>query len=121
MTWVDDFYLALAQDADVAAIVDTRIYRGIAPQGAGYPLVIFRSGGGVDQHTLDGVSSLRNPRVEVEILGETYAIVTDLQKKVRAALMASSLAAVPYEPVGDYDDNLSKFFMVQDFSIWISE
>jgi hypothetical protein len=122
MTWEDRFYLALAEDAAVAALVGSRIFRVVAPQGTAYPLVVFRGSGGSDQHTLAGVSSLRNTRVEVEIIGETYASVKDLQTKVEAALVASDvLGASPHEPVGDYDDTLGMFFVAQDFSIWTTE
>lgn len=47
-------YAKLTGDATLAALIGTRVYDGIAPQSATYPLVVLQHQAGVDAYTFAG-------------------------------------------------------------------
>lgn len=79
-------YYHLINDADVAALVGTRIYPNVIPQDASLPSLAYQviSRPGLMAH--DGPSGLAWPRVQFTVQADDYDQVVDLTNKVRIAL-----------------------------------
>lgn len=77
---------ALVANADVAAIVGTRIYPVIAPASASLPLITWRRSGVQRQHTLGGPMGMPTVLLTVDLFCTTYEAVRDLADKCRKVL-----------------------------------
>jgi hypothetical protein len=77
---------ALIADADVAAMVGTRVYPVIAPATADLPFVTWRRSGVQRQHTLAGPMGMPTVILTVDIYATTYEAVRDLADKCRRVL-----------------------------------
>jgi hypothetical protein len=86
------FNLILRNDADVTAIVSTRIYNGKAPQGAALPLVAHNlENDGDEIVVLDGLAGLNtDQRMRVFCSALTKAAAKRLSRTVRLALAAAA-------------------------------
>lgn len=76
----------LLADATLAALVGTRVYPGLAPQGAAAPYLVYQQADRQKVHTLGGVVSLNNYRMRFDAFGSSYA-----NAKATAAALASAL------------------------------
>lgn len=77
---------ALIGDADVAAVVGTRVYPVIAPATADVPFITYRRSGVQRQHTLSGPMGMPTVLLTVDLFCTTYEAVRDLADKVRRVL-----------------------------------
>lgn len=83
---------ALIEDAGVSAIVGTRVYPQVAPQGAASPYLVYSQVSGAREWDLDCVAGLGNPVFQVTAWADTYAAAQALADAVRAAVSAASAA-----------------------------
>lgn len=77
---------ALVADADVAAIVGTRVYPVIAPATADLPFVTWRRSGVRREQTLSGPMGWPTVLLSVDMYATTYEAVRDLADKCRRVL-----------------------------------
>lgn len=76
----------LIADARVAAVLADRIYPGKLPQAVQYPAMTIKIVGGRSIYSMDGPSSLANPRVQFDLYGQEYDDVVALKKAFMAAM-----------------------------------
>ncbi len=76
----------LSGDADVSALVGTRIFPNVAKNKTQFPFIIYDVNGETPNDDKDGVSSLDVDSVMVSCYSKTYAEASDLARKMRTAL-----------------------------------
>lgn len=76
----------LVSDAGVAAVCSTRIYWGIAPQGATLPYIRLTTISDVRPEHLQGYDGARVTRIQCDCFAATYADARGLAEKVIAAV-----------------------------------
>ena len=128
-------YSVLAADSAVAALVSTRIYPTIAPEGASLPFLAYRrvetEHVQTKSRTLD---DLARARVEVRCVASTYSGVRTLADKVRLAMhgYAGTVGSYTIRGVideGEYDSgemppdgtDVPRHVVVNDYGVWFSE
>jgi len=79
-------YNILSGDADVSALVGTRIFPNVAKNKTQFPFIIYDVNGEIPNDDKDGVSSLDIDGVMVSCYSKTYAEASDLARKMRTAL-----------------------------------
>lgn len=83
-------YKLLSTAPDVTAIVKTRIYGNVAPQGKPLPYITYTRIDADHYHHMGGMSGLANMRIQVDCWSGMYPQVKWLAEKVRLALDAFS-------------------------------
>jgi len=79
-------YKLLSTNANVTAIVSTRIYPDMATQDAAYPFIVYSHEDTTPTNTKDGASPLDADNFNVQIFAKTYTQAQDLAAKTRTAL-----------------------------------
>jgi hypothetical protein len=75
----------LMADSAVTALIATRLYPMVIPQDQSLPAAAYQRISGPRDHTHDGRSDGR-PRIQITLLGSTYAEAKSLATAVRASL-----------------------------------
>lgn len=71
----------------VANVPEARVHLGVAPADATYPLVQFQVVSEGDRWpTLNGVSGLGHPLVQVDVYAKTFREAKELSEQIRAAI-----------------------------------
>lgn len=86
-------YQTLAADPTLSALIGTRIYAGLAPQGATFPYLVFSHQGGLDRLTTGGQSRVfTRPVYTVKVVSQktSYAEADTIASQVDAVLLAGS-------------------------------
>ena len=104
-------YNILGSDAQVEALVGTRIFPMVARVETVFPFVIYDVTGETPTDYKQGVSSLDTTSVMVSCYSETYAQAADLAEKVRTALDRKSgtfngviVQSIKYDGYNDFFD-----------------
>lgn len=84
MEWIHD---TLAADTDISNLVSTRIYDGVAPQGAAYPFIVFNHQGGADARGVGTYRAFDNSLYQVKA-------VTQSESYTSSILIADAIDAV---------------------------
>jgi hypothetical protein len=79
-------YTRLTTDIGVAALVGTRVYPLILPQDPILPAVVYRRISTGEFHTHDEAGGLRESRVQVDCLAQTYAGAKQIATAVLSSL-----------------------------------
>jgi hypothetical protein len=79
-------YNILANDSDIAALVDTKIFPNVAPQTTSFPFIIYDVTSVQPNDTKDGASTLDTNNVMISCYSETYSQASDLAQKIRVAM-----------------------------------
>jgi len=82
----DVIYTLLSNDADVSALVSTRIYPSLAIENVVYPYIVYETTGNEPTDDKDGKSSIDTLDYDIEIYTETLDQLNDLSTKVRNVL-----------------------------------
>ena len=82
----DVIYTLLSNDADVSALVSTRIYPSLAIESVVYPYIVYETTGNEPTDDKDGKSSIDTLDYDIEIYTETLDQLNDLSTKVRNVL-----------------------------------
>ena len=80
----------LAGDTDVAAVVSTRIYPVLIPQGAALPAITYQLLSSEPFAAHDGHTGHTKDRFQINCYSTSYATAKDLAEKVRLALSGYS-------------------------------
>lgn len=112
-------YTRLSTYAPLTALVGTRIYPLVAPQGTTLPYCVYRKVSPGRQYTLDGYA-IERPRMQVSCYGATYGQAKGVAVQVTAAV--ESWAAVGFGwQVGEVDlheKDTGLYHVPVDFFIW---
>ena len=79
-------YTVLTGDAGVSALVGTRIYPEIMPQGVTYPAISYQRVSTVRTAMLSGVDDFTQVRIVVDCWDDSYSGVKALAAAVKSAL-----------------------------------
>lgn len=77
---------ALVANANVTAMVGTRVYPLLAPKTASLPFITWRRAGISREHTLAGPMGMPNVSVEMQTFAATYEDARELSDRVRLVL-----------------------------------
>lgn len=127
-------YSILSNDADVTALVSTRIYPMTAPQGTALPYIVYAREATDHHEVLAGSAGFARATMSVESFATTYLSARAIAEKVRLALQGNSgtHASVVIDGVnlaGDRDvqivpqnaEDPATFSTQQDFAMWFAE
>lgn len=89
LEWIYD---TLSDDSALAALVSTRIFDGVAPQGSAYPFVVFNHQGGSDTRGVGTFRAFNNSLYQVKAVGkgESYAETTAIADRIDAVLQGAA-------------------------------
>lgn len=117
----------LIADSDVVALVGTRIYPGILPQGPSYPCISIWPISQNDNVTLRTLPDLKWSRLQIDSWAQTFAAMMDLHEKVFTALANKTGTPSGYDirsivpligGIYVYEDSVDKHRRSRDFGIW---
>lgn len=122
----DVIYTLLNGDANVSAIVGTKIFPYVAVESEAYPYIVFTQEGLEPTDTKDGVSELDKSTWDIECYSETLSEVEDLADKVRAVLDrykgTTQTIVVDHTTFlsegGGYADADRVFMKIQSYKFW---
>jgi len=127
MTFESTLYTVLGQDGAVAALVGTRIYPLVRPQGGTLPAVVWQEISVSPANAMDGFSNLAQYRVQITSWGKTFKAAAALRDAVRAALEAENESISPpqrlrstWQPSGSdsFEAETRLYGCPADFAIW---
>jgi hypothetical protein len=109
-------------DPAVAALVGTRVYAQVVPQGAPPPFVVLTLVSAVPYHTHEGLPSelLEAARVQVDSYGKQYAATHSLAEAVDDALgglAGPELSATRESLTDGYEDETRLFRVSADYLV----
>lgn len=127
-------YSILANDADVAALVGTRIYPMFVPQGASMPAITYQRIVGVRDHVLDGTTEMAEAVYQINCWSDEYSETRDLADAVRGALddYEGTVGGVVIQNIHLEDEDdlsdripgvdvLNRHAKRLDFTVWFNE
>jgi hypothetical protein len=124
-------YSYLSNYAGLTALVSTRIYPTIAPQGATIPCVVIQKISGNRNHTMQGDIPLTNQIHQISIYAESHASQVAIAAQIRVALnnyvgvMATNGVTVQgvmiVSEFEGYDTEAKEFFEKIDFEIFYDQ
>jgi hypothetical protein len=126
MTIEKDIHYILKNDADVAALVNTRIYPMKLPQGWTLPAITYQRISGDRAAKYAGASGRARPRFQIDCWASDYDGVKDLADKVRKCLdgykgdinTENNVGGIHLEGDRDiWEDNIDVFRVTMDFVI----
>ncbi len=122
-TTIEAVRAVLELDATVVALVGSRIYPSVAPQGAVAPFVVARIISDVPENTLAGTSvgRLSGIRLQLDSYGRTYIeahAVGDAIDAVVSALASPDLSAMRVGERDLYDDVAQLHCASGDYGVW---
>jgi len=127
-------YSKLSADPAVSALVSTRIYPSVVPQGESMPAITYQMVSGVPEETTDTAQGWRVARFQITCWAETYSGAKTLAEAVRKDLhrysgtvnsvvidsvLLENETDMPNLSVGT--DVLRRFGKALDFEIWFEE
>jgi hypothetical protein len=87
-------YALLSADAGVLALVSTRVYPVVAPQGTTLPYVVYQRISSGREYALDGYCGLENSRMQVDVYADTEKEAWAVADAVTTAMRGSTTFAV---------------------------
>lgn len=83
----EGLYSYLSGKAAISALVSTRVYPMLVPQGATYPAISYQKISGNHVRALSGsTAGLANPRIQINCWARTYSAAKSLAEQVRLAM-----------------------------------
>ncbi|MEW5921568.1 MAG: DUF3168 domain-containing protein [Bacillota bacterium] len=125
-------YAYLSSHVGLTALVGSRIYPLVMPQGTTLPAVTFSKVSGPRVHAMQHDAGLAYPRFQVSCWGSTYKQAKEVAAQVRAALQdfkgtmggpgGAEVSGVFLEDETDlYEPNTQIYHVALDFIIWHNE
>lgn len=119
----------LLAQAGVAAIVGTRVYPMVMPQGAAVPCIVYQRVNDNPVHDCGGRGTIGNFLIQLDAYADTFKGARDLGEAVRVCLDCyrgtagtHSIAAVRQGGGRDfYEDDTQRYRFSVDYSIWAEE
>ena len=127
-------YTYLSTHAGLSALVSTRVYPVVMPQGCTLPAVTYQKIDGPRVHAMGSDAGLAHPRFQVSCWGSTYKSTKDVAAQVRAALQdytgtmggagGVSVGGVFLDDENDLFDDAAGtgvYHVALDFIVWHTE
>lgn len=115
-------YQTLSSHAGTHALVATRTYPVVLPQGVEFPALTYQVTSEDPENTLDGYSGLSAYRVQIDCWSEGYMESKTLAAEVRAAMEESTLFESLRGTCRDlYESTTHLHRHLLDFEVWANE
>ena len=114
-------YTLLSTTSGVTDLVGTRSYPLTAPQDAEMPFIVYTRISSGREYSLDGYSSLENPRMQIDCYAQTYSAAKGLSEAVTTAMRGSSTFSVSWDDPRESFEEDETYRISIDFSVWNSE
>ena len=112
-------YSELVAATGLNALIGTRVYPLVAPEGATMPAIVIQRISGGQISSLGGFSGLERPRFQFSCYGDTYGAAKNAARQLRIAIEDSTnLKAVCENDIDQYDKDAKLFRSTVDFYIW---
>ena len=113
----------LKGNAPLAALVGTKIFPLIVPQGTAFPCISYQRISGMPANTLSGHSGLEEIDLQIDVWAKTYTEAKAIAKAVRAAMPAKG---TPFSAHLRMDEDLpgddgTYFRVSMEYVVWFQE
>ena len=113
----------LREDAGLSALVGSKVFALVIPQGTKLPCITFQRIGGMPANTLSGHSGLEEIDLQIDVWARDYDEAKAIAKAVRAAMPPSGprFSAHLIEDQDLYEDGTNYFRVNMEFKVWFLE
>ena len=112
-------YSTLTGNSSVAAIVSTRVYPLILPQGCDLPAITYERISTEYISTLSGFAGMERVRMQIDVLAESYSAAKSLSASVITAMDRSLLFKCLVDSCQDTVADVDGIYMSSiDFLVW---
>lgn len=113
----------LREDAGLSALVGSKVFALVIPQGTKLPCITFQRIGGMPANTLSGHSGLEEIDLQINVWARDYDEAKAIAKAVRAAMPPSGprFSAHLIEDQDLYEDGTNYFRVNMEFKVWFLE
>jgi hypothetical protein len=108
-----DLYTTLSNDAGVTALVSTRIYPSLAPEGVTHPYITYQVITGTRLSTITGVGDATRKRIQMSCHANTYSVAKSVSAAVEAALEGDGYLSLSFD---NYDAGVQIHTVIVDWS-----
>lgn len=113
----------LREDAGLSALVGSKVFALVIPQGTKLPCITFQRIGGMPANTLSGYSGLEEIDLQIDVWARDYDEAKAVAKAVRAAMPPSGpqFSAHLIEDQDLYEDGTNYFRVSMEYTVWFLE
>lgn len=113
----------LREDAGLSALVGSKVFALVIPQGTKLPCITFQRIGGMPANTLSGHSGLEEIDLQINVWARDYDEAKAIAKAVRFAMPPSGpqFGAHLIEDQDLYEDGTNYFRVNMEFKVWFLE
>ena len=113
----------LLDDAGLSALVGSKVFALVIPQGTKLPCITFQRIGGMPANTLSGHSGLEEIDLQIDVWARDYDEAKAVAKAVRAAMPPSGpqFSAHLIEDQDLYEDGTNYLRVSMEFKVWFLE
>ena len=113
----------LREDAGLSALVGSKVFALVIPQGTKLPCITFQRIGGMPANTLSGHSGLEEIDLQIDVWARDYDEAKAVAKAVRAAMPPSGpqFSAHLIEDQDLYEDGTNYFRVSMEYKVWFLE
>ena len=113
----------LQEDAGLSALVGSKGFALVIPQGTKLPCITFQRIGGMPANTLSGHSGLEEIDLQIDVWARDYDEAKAIAKAVRSAMPPSGprFSAHLIEDQDLYEDGTNYFRVNMEFKVWFLE
>ena len=113
----------LREDAGLSALVGSKVFALVIPQGTKLPCITFQRIGGMPANTLSGHSGLEEIDLQIDVWARDYDEAKAIAKAVRSAMPPSGprFSAHLIEDQDLYEDGTNYFRVSMEYKVWFLE
>ena len=113
----------LREDAGLSALVGSKVFALVIPQGTKLPCITFQRIGGMPANTLSGHSGLEEIDLQIDAWARDYDEAKAIAKAVRAAMPPNGdvFGAHLIEDQDLYEDGTNYFRVSMEYTVWFLE
>lgn len=113
----------LLDDAGLSALVGSKVFALVIPQGTKLPCITFQRIGGSPANTLSGASGLEEIDLQIDVWAKNYGEAKAIAKAVRAAMPPGGdvFGAHLIEDQDLYEDGTNYFRVSMEYKVWFLE
>lgn len=112
-------FTLLSADANVEALVNTRIFPVVMPQGSVLPAITYHETANSPVNTLAGKTGLENPTFAINSWATSHKTANTLSKAVSSAMDGvRTFRALLINEIDVYDPEIDVFAKAQTYSCW---
>jgi hypothetical protein len=112
--------MAIENDLNVilSPLVSGRCYPLVAPDNAVKPYILFQVIKNSPEMSLDGTNTIDRCKVQIDIYGDSYASIKQLESQVRDTMASANFTNTPLFFKDLYDEDLNLYREQMKYSTW---